>query len=60
MFHVTNIEAPNEFASNTDMMNDDIAKKLKEVSLEDQQKLIIWQEKSDFPAFFHFSGELNL
>tara|TARA_B110000908_G_C10034030_1_gene348725 strand:+ start:392 stop:520 length:129 start_codon:yes stop_codon:yes gene_type:complete len=35
MFHVTNIEAPNEFASNTDMMNDDIAKKLKEVSLED-------------------------
>ena len=35
MFHVANFEAPDEVASNIDMMNDDIAKKLEEISLED-------------------------
>jgi len=37
MFHVTNFEAPDEVARNIDMMNDDIAKKLEEISLEDDQ-----------------------
>jgi len=37
MFHVTNFEAPDEVARNIDMMNDDIAKKLEEVALEDDQ-----------------------
>ena len=35
MFHVANFEAPDEVATNIDMMNDDIAKKLEEISLED-------------------------
>jgi hypothetical protein len=37
MFHVTNFEAPDEVTRNIDMMNDDIAKKLEEISLEDDQ-----------------------
>jgi hypothetical protein len=35
MFHVANFEAPDEVATNIDMMNDDMAKKLEEASLED-------------------------
>jgi predicted deacylase len=35
MFHVANFEAPDEVATNIDMMNDDMAKKLEEISLAD-------------------------
>jgi hypothetical protein len=35
MFHVANFEAPDEVANNIDMMNEDMAKKLEEISLEE-------------------------
>jgi hypothetical protein len=34
MFHVANFEAPDEVATHIDMMNEDIANKLEEISLE--------------------------
>jgi hypothetical protein len=35
MFHVANFEAPDEVANNIHMMNEDMAKKLEEISLEE-------------------------
>ena len=36
MFHVANFESPDEVASNIDMMNEDIAKKVEEASSDDE------------------------
>jgi hypothetical protein len=36
MFHVANFKSPDEVASNIDMMNEDIAKKVEEASSDDE------------------------